>query len=49
LSWLNISLCNFFPLKYCGLLLCFPTWFFYFIFQNYISWFYFFNIELIEN
>ena len=45
LSWLKISLCNFFPLKYYGLLRCFPTWFFKIIFVNFI----FFNIELIEN
>jgi len=32
LSWLKISLCNFFPLKYCGLLQCFPAWFFFFLF-----------------
>jgi len=32
LNWLKILLCNFFPLKYCGLLWYFFTWFFYFIF-----------------
>jgi len=32
LNWLKILLCNFFSLKYCGLLWCFFTWFFYFIF-----------------
>ena len=32
LSRLKIQLCNCFPLKYCRLLRCFPTWFFYFIF-----------------
>jgi hypothetical protein len=31
LSWLKILLCNFFPLKYCGLLRYFFTWLFYFI------------------
>ena len=45
IEWLKISLCNFFPLKYYGLLRCFPTWFFKIIFVNFI----FFNIELIEN
>jgi len=51
LSWLKILLCNFFPLKYYGLLQCFPTWFFYFflffniIFVSFIV----FNIELIKN
>jgi hypothetical protein len=32
LSWLKILLCNFFPLKYCGLLQYFSTRLFYFIF-----------------
>jgi hypothetical protein len=32
LSWLKISLYNFFPLKYCEFLRRFPTWFFIFIF-----------------
>jgi hypothetical protein len=32
LSWLKILSCNFFTFKYYGLLRCFPTWFFYFIF-----------------
>jgi len=41
LNWLNISLCNFFPLKYYGLLRCFPIWFFYFIF-------YFFKIIFVD-
>jgi len=46
------KICNFFHLKYCGLLRYFSTWFFYFyflfskiIFIDCI----FFNIELIEN
>jgi len=52
LSWLKISLCNFFPLKYYELLRCFSTWFFYFTFWFFIIIFVdfiFFNIELIEN
>jgi hypothetical protein len=53
LSWLKIQLFSFFPLKYYRFLRCFPTWFFCFIFyevfQNCICWFYFFNIQLIEN
>ena len=40
LSWLKISLCNFFPLKYCELLWRFPTWFFYFIFLFFIILFF---------
>jgi len=41
LSWLKIPLCNFFPLKYCGLLRCFSILFFYFfkiIFVNFFYW-----------
>jgi len=52
LSWLKISLCNFFSLKYCEFLRCFPTWFFFFIFLFFkiiFVDFIFFNIELIEN
>jgi len=51
LSWLKISLCNFFPFKYYGLLRCFSTWYFFsydffkIIFVNFI----FFNIKLVEN
>jgi hypothetical protein len=36
--------------KQCGLLQCFPTWFFFYDFvQNFICQFYFFNMELVEN
>ena len=48
LSWLRIKICNFSSLKHCELLQCFPMWFFYDFFQNYLCRF-FFNIELVKN
>ena len=38
----------FFSLKHYELLQCFPMWFFYYFFQNYLCQF-FFNIELVKN
>jgi len=43
----NLAL-QFFSLKHYELLQCFPIWFFYDFFQNYLCWF-FLNIELVKN
>jgi hypothetical protein len=53
LSWLKITTVDFL-MKHYRLLQFFPAWFFLLlffcdIFQNFLCWFYFVNIELVEN